>query len=146
MNRNGHYVRVFAIYQILLGWKTYRYYYETGELPNPRPTQPEKNWVQAGILGHLFPQQIFFRGLGLILYRKQTNTRNPTQPNSPQTPCWIQRVLIFRDIVVINYWGVCGEFDWVRFLVASVSYLKTNPNPRKIICCGKTISCGKKWP
>ena len=34
-----------------------------------------------------FPQQIPFRGLGLILYinRKQT-TRNPTQPNPPQTP------------------------------------------------------------
>ena len=35
--------RVFAIlYQILLGWKQYEYYYETVELPNPRPTQPKK--------------------------------------------------------------------------------------------------------
>ena len=34
--------RVFAIYQILLGWKTYKYYHETDELPNPRPTQPKK--------------------------------------------------------------------------------------------------------
>ena len=34
--------RVFAIYQILLGSKTYKYYYETHELPNPRPTQPKK--------------------------------------------------------------------------------------------------------
>ena len=25
-----------------LGWKTYKYYYETDELPNPRPTQPKK--------------------------------------------------------------------------------------------------------
>ena len=42
--------RVFAIYQILLGWKTYKYYYETDELPNPRPTQPkEKNQVKSGI-------------------------------------------------------------------------------------------------
>ena len=32
--------RVFAIYQILLDWKTSKYYYETAELPNPRPTQP----------------------------------------------------------------------------------------------------------
>ena len=31
-----------AIYQILLGWKTYNYYHETDELPNPRPTQPKK--------------------------------------------------------------------------------------------------------
>ena len=35
--------RVYAIYQILLGWKTYKYYYETEELPNPRPTQPKTN-------------------------------------------------------------------------------------------------------
>ena len=34
--------RVFAIYQILLGWKTYKYCYETDELPNPRQTQPKK--------------------------------------------------------------------------------------------------------
>ena len=34
--------RVFAIYQILLGWKILKYYYETDELPNPRPTQPKK--------------------------------------------------------------------------------------------------------
>ena len=29
-------VRVFAIYQIMLGWKTYKYYYETDELPKPK--------------------------------------------------------------------------------------------------------------
>ena len=33
---------VFAIYQILLGWKTYKYYHETDEPPHARPTQPEK--------------------------------------------------------------------------------------------------------
>ena len=39
--------RVCAIYQIILvlGWKTYKYYYETDELPNPRPTQPKKKLV-----------------------------------------------------------------------------------------------------
>ena len=36
------YTRVMAIYQIMLGSKTYKYYYETDELPNPRPTQPKK--------------------------------------------------------------------------------------------------------
>ena len=42
INLSGN--RVFAmIYQILLGWKTYKYYCETDELPNPRPTQPKKN-------------------------------------------------------------------------------------------------------
>ena len=49
---NGHYipdhifthlvVDVFAIYQLLLNWKQYEYYYETVELPNPRPTQPHQ--------------------------------------------------------------------------------------------------------
>ena len=34
--------RVFAIYQILLGWKAYKFYHENDELPNPRPTQPKK--------------------------------------------------------------------------------------------------------
>ena len=35
-------IRVFAIYQILLGWKRCKYYCETDELPNPRPIQPKK--------------------------------------------------------------------------------------------------------
>ena len=34
--------RMFVIYGIMLSWKTYEYYYETDELPNPRPTQPKK--------------------------------------------------------------------------------------------------------
>ena len=41
----GGYNSVFAIYQIMLGWKTYQHYYETDELPNPRPTQPKKEKV-----------------------------------------------------------------------------------------------------
>ena len=32
----------FAIYQILLGWKTCKCCHETDKLPNPRPTQPKK--------------------------------------------------------------------------------------------------------
>ena len=34
--------RVFAIYQIMLGWKAHEYYYEIDEPPNPRPIQPKK--------------------------------------------------------------------------------------------------------
>ena len=51
-------------------------YYKTDELPNPRPIQLEKKkWLYVTFgplwhLGHFFPQQIIFRGLGLILYRK----------------------------------------------------------------------------
>ena len=83
----GYIIRVFAIYQILLGWETCRHYYETVKLPNPRPTQPKKKLVKSGIWATFFPQQIIFRGLGLILHMKQT-IRNLTQPNknSPQTP------------------------------------------------------------
>ena len=33
---------IVAIYQIILGWETYKYFYETDELPNSRPTQPKK--------------------------------------------------------------------------------------------------------
>ena len=39
----------------------------------------------------------------------------------------------------LRHEGVCGQFDWVRFLVVCFLY-KTNPNPRKTSCCGK------KWP
>ena len=35
-------------------------------------------------IGPLFPTADSFRGLGLVLYRKQT--RNLTQPNAPHTP------------------------------------------------------------
>ena len=74
-------IRVLAIYQILLGWKTYKYY-ETDELLNPRLNQSKKNHVKSGILSH---NKYFFCGLGLVLYRKQT-TRNLILPNSPETP------------------------------------------------------------
>ena len=75
--------KVFAIYPSMLGWKTDKYYYETDKLPSPRPTQPKKKWLRVAF-GHFFPQQITFRGLGVIYCRKQT-TRNPTQSNSSQT-------------------------------------------------------------
>ena len=56
--------------------------------PTNSPTQgqpnPEKNHNRLKVaFGRLFVTAFLFRGLGLILYRKQT-TRNPTQPNSPQ--------------------------------------------------------------
>ena len=76
---------VCAIYQIIWGWKTYKYYYETDEFPNPRPTQPTKKMVESGIWATFSHGKYFVRGLGLVLYRKQT-TRNPTQPNYSQTP------------------------------------------------------------
>ena len=71
--------RVFAICQILLGWKTDKYYHETDNLPDPRPTQPKQIRLKVAFRPlFFFPQQVF-RGLGLILCRTQT-TRNPTRP------------------------------------------------------------------
>ena len=51
--------RVFAIYQIQLGWKTYKHYDETDELPNPRPTQPKKNRLKVAF-GTLFSHSKYF--------------------------------------------------------------------------------------
>ena len=79
-------------YQILLGWKTYKYCHETDELPNPRPTQPKKI-VKKWYLGHFFPQQIFFRGLGTILGRKHSVRMNITYvpDSSLETFCCARR-------------------------------------------------------
>ena len=54
--------RVFAIYLIMLGWKTCKYYYETDELPNPRPTQPKKYKVSSGIWANFSRNKHFFVG------------------------------------------------------------------------------------
>ena len=69
--------------------------------PNPRKIRLK--WH----LGHFFPQQIFYRGLGLILYRKQT-TRNPTKTKlSANTILGLQqyicRVFIRGDITCLLY-------------------------------------------
>ena len=72
-------LKVFAIW---VG-KHNKYYYIIMK-PTNSPTQ-EKIGLKVAF-GPLFPTaNIFFGGLGLVLYRKQT-TRNLTQPNSPQTP------------------------------------------------------------
>ena len=49
------------------------------KLPNPRPAQSKKDQVKSGIWATFFPQQVVFRGLGLILYRKQTTRNNPAK-------------------------------------------------------------------
>ena len=59
--------------------------------PSNSPTQgqpnPRKNSLNVAF-GPLFPTANDFRGLGFILSRKRT-TRNPTQPISPQIPCFL---------------------------------------------------------
>ena len=63
---------VFAIYQILLGWKTYKYYHEPKKLPNPRPIQPKKKKVKSGIWATFFPQQNIFSWVG-IDFKQETD-------------------------------------------------------------------------
>ena len=59
--------RVFAIYQIMLGWKTCKYYYETDELPNLRPiTQPKKRNRLKLAFGPLFPTANIFSWVGIV--------------------------------------------------------------------------------
>ena len=72
--------RVCATYQFWFGWKTcINIIMKPTNSPNPRPTQPKKNQVKKVQFGHFSPYQIVFRGLGLILYRKQDCTKpNPT--------------------------------------------------------------------
>ena len=57
---------VYTVYQIMLGWKTYTYYYETDELPNPRPAQnPRKIRVKVAF-GPLFPtEELFVSWVGI---------------------------------------------------------------------------------
>ena len=52
--------------KIMSGWKTYKYYYETDELPNPRPTQPKKKQVKSGIWATFChnSSKYFFAGWG----------------------------------------------------------------------------------
>ena len=52
--------------------------------PTNSPTQGQPN-PRKNKLGHIFPQRVIFRGLGLILRRKQT-TITPTQPDCLPTP------------------------------------------------------------
>ena len=58
--------------------------------PNPRKIRLKAEF------GPRFPTANNIRGLGLVLYRKQT-TRNLIQPNSPQTPQWLICIPRTRD-------------------------------------------------
>ena len=57
---------VCAIYQIMVGWKTYEYKYYNGtdELPNPRPTQPKKKYAKSGIWA-TFSHRKYFSWVGI---------------------------------------------------------------------------------
>ena len=83
--------RVFAIYQIVLGWKTYEYYYETDELPNPRLTKPKKKMVLTWKFGPLFPtaNDFLWVGIDYIGNRLQETQPNQTLRKHPNIkPVW----------------------------------------------------------
>ena len=72
----------------MLDWKTCKYYYETDELPNPRPTQGKlgEKWH----LGHFSQKQVFFRGLGFdFIWKTDHKKPNPNQilRNTPVKNC-----------------------------------------------------------
>ena len=71
-------IGVFAIYEILLSWKTCKYYHETDEPSNPGPGQPKKEQVEVAF-GPLFPTANNFSWvrIGFILetdYKKLNRT------------------------------------------------------------------------
>ena len=72
-------IRVLAIYQILLGWKTYKCYYKTDELPNPKANpNPRKIRLKSGIWATFSHSKQFFVGwdwfyIGNRLQERQTN-------------------------------------------------------------------------
>ena len=68
------------IYQILLGWKTYKYYDEIDELPNPRPTQSLVKLEKKGGVGPLFPTANIFSWVG-IDFIQETDYVQETQPD-----------------------------------------------------------------
>ena len=72
-------IRVFAFCQVLLGWKTYKYYYETDELPNPRSTQPKKNWVKSGTWATFSLSKLFFVGWDLFYIGNRLQETQPIQ-------------------------------------------------------------------
>ena len=66
------------MHQVLLGWKTYKYYYETDELPNPRPTQNQEKSGEK--FGPLFSTaNNFFVGWDWFYIGKKLHETQPKQ-------------------------------------------------------------------
>ena len=120
--------------------------------PTNSPTQgqlnPEKNEVKSGLWATFSPQQIRVRGLGLVLYRKQT-TRNLTKTKSPQTPSYdicksdtskyehikyipvIYQVLSYIEYLVVSSQRILGCSSFTATTSPTCScLLYTSPSPR----------------
>ena len=93
-----------AIYQIILGWKTYQLYYETDELPNPRPTKTrEKIRLKAAFWATLSIGKYFFRGVRIDFYLR--NRLRETQPNQ----IFLRKHPVVLGFVIDAYLGVHGK-------------------------------------
>ena len=71
-------IRVFATYQVLLGWKTYEYCYETEELPEGKPNLRKISFEKKRHLGHFFPTANIFSWVGIYFIR-ETNRNKPNR-------------------------------------------------------------------
>ena len=90
-----------------------KHYYENNELPNPRKIKVK---VAFGpLFPNSFPQNFFFRGLGLIWYRKQT-ARQPTQPKFSANTLLLLVTSIGCSIVHPVPLSFCVKIDfWARY-------------------------------
>ena len=63
----------------MLGWKAHKHYYETDELPNPRPTQPNKIRLKVAF-GPLFPTAYIFWWVWIdFIWETDYKKVNPTK-------------------------------------------------------------------
>ena len=120
INRINSIYRVFAIYQILLGWKTHKYHFETDELTNPRPI-PKNSLIVA--FGPLFPTAIIFSWVG-IDFVLETDYKKPNPAKfSANTLQWLMQWLIDRlldwliDLVGCTGWWILLIYWCVVWLI-----------------------------
>ena len=126
------YTRVLAIHRIMLAWKTYIVMKPTNSPTQGHPNLRKKGLkIKSGVWATFSHIKYFFVGRDWF-YRKQT-TRNPTQPNSPQTRCYAtqrcynRRASFSRDIFCISVF---------RFSVRAETFIfsfKSTAN--RHICC-----------
>ena len=106
--------RMFAIYLIMLGSKTFvnRMLLWNRPTPQPKANPTQEKWGQKkGASWATFSHsEVGFRGLGLILYIKQT-ARNPTQPNcSPLRLAQCASTICSNTTMYVNISTVCIEY------------------------------------
>ena len=75
-----------AIYLIILGWKTYKCYHETDEIPNPKANPTQEKQVKKKLSGHSSHSKYLFVGWDILYTGNRQQETQPNQ-NSPQTPC-----------------------------------------------------------